>query len=292
MEKPRKKFIDVVDKAMVAASTMDRDELLFSYKGILYPVTVCSPEVFKAMESLEQFCIFPLPGTNWVGQILSDLVATFEKKTQGEESVNAEDLEEFPYLEVGDAGKFERMNKLPSRRVIFTHLLPDNLPRSIFKSKAKILLLIRNPKDVATSFYHFSNGMIILFYLVPWGSYFNYLSEWNKYAADENVMTITYEELKENRALGVKNIAAFFGISLTEEELQGVVERSSFQSMKENSLKTHGALGSILFRKGGVSDWKSLFSEDQNEKMDKAFEEHIAGTKLGMKLKYDVYCKA
>lgn len=131
-----------------------------------------------------------------------------------------------------------------------------------------------------------------MFYLVPWGSYFNYLSEWNKYADDENVMTITYEELKENRALGVKNIAAFFGISLTEEELQGVVERSSFQSMKENSLKTHGALGSVLFRKGGVSDWKSLFNEDQNEKMDKAFEEHIAGTKLGMKLKYDVYCKA
>lgn len=54
----------------------------------------------------------------------------------------------------------------------------------------------------------------------------------------------------QNRALGVKNIAAFFGISLTEEELQGVMERSSFQSMKENSLKTHGALGSILFRKG------------------------------------------
>lgn len=55
----------------------------------------------------KQFCIFPLPGTNWVGQILSDLVATFEKKTQDEESVNDEDLEEFPYLEVGDAGKFE-----------------------------------------------------------------------------------------------------------------------------------------------------------------------------------------
>lgn len=46
---------------------------------------------------------------------------------------------------------------------------------------------------------------IILFYLVPWGSYFNYLSEWNKYAADENVMTITYEELKEVRLPMVRN---------------------------------------------------------------------------------------
>ncbi|XP_013801528.1 sulfotransferase 6B1-like [Apteryx mantelli] len=312
MEKPRKHFIDLVDKAIVAANTMDREELLFSYKGILYPVTVCSPEVFRAMESLEArtddviLAGYPKSGTNWVGQILTDLVATFEKKNQDEEnSVNEEELQEFPYLEVGDIEKYERMNKLPSRRVIFTHLLPDNLPRSVFKNKAKILLLIRNPKDVATSFYHFSNGLSLLpsyetwddFFIafmtgkMPWGSYFNYLSEWNKHVDDENIMTITYEELKENRALGVKNIAAFFGISLTEEELQSVVEKSSFQSMKENSPKTHGAMGSILFRKGGVSDWKNLFNEDQNQEMDKAFEEHIAGTKLGTKLKYEVYCR-
>ncbi|NXC94904.1 ST6B1 Sulfotransferase, partial [Certhia familiaris] len=169
-----------------------------------------------------------------------------------------------------------------------------------------ILLLIRNPKDVAASFYHFSNSLATLpsyetwddFFTdfmtkkMAWGCYFEYLTEWNKYADEENIMTITYEELKENRALGVKNIASFFGIPLTEEELQLVVERSSFQSMKKNSEKTHGTLGNAFFRKGAVSDWKNLFSEDQNEKMDKAFEEHIAGTKLGKKLKYDLYCKA
>ncbi|KFU98063.1 Sulfotransferase 6B1, partial [Pterocles gutturalis] len=96
----------------------------------------------------------------------------------------------------------------------------------------------------------------------------------------------------QNPVLGVKNIAAFFGISLTEEELQGVVERSSFESMKKNSQKTHGAFGSVLFRKGGVSDWKNLFSEEQNKEMDKTFQEYLRGTKLGTKLKYEVYCKA
>ncbi|NWR06521.1 ST6B1 Sulfotransferase, partial [Paradoxornis webbianus] len=169
-----------------------------------------------------------------------------------------------------------------------------------------ILLLIRNPKDVAASFYHFSNGVVVLpsyetwddFFTdfmtkkMAWGCYFEYLSEWNKFADQENIMTITYEEVKENPALAVKNIATFLGIPLTEEELQLVVERSSFQSMKKNSEKTHGTFGNILFRKGCVSDWKNLFTEDQNEKMDKAFEEHIAGTKLGKKLKYDLYCKA
>ncbi|XP_042685131.1 sulfotransferase 6B1-like isoform X2 [Centrocercus urophasianus] len=277
------------------------------------PSLASNLEVFRAMESFEArsddviLAGYPKSGTNWVGQILSDLVATFEKKRLDEEkSVNDEEVEEFPYLEIGDTEKYERIKKLPSRRVILTHLAPGNLPKSIFKNKAKILLLIRNPKDVATSFFHFSNALSALpsyetwddFFVafmaekMPWGSYFNYLSEWNEYAADENVMTITYEELKENRALGVKNIASFLGISLTGEELRSVVERSSFQSMKENSLKTHGALGSMLFRKGGVSDWKNLFNEEQNEKMDKVFAERIARTKLGAKLKYEVYCKA
>lgn len=48
----------------------------------------------------------------------------------------------------------------------------------------------------------------------------------------------------------------------------------------------------FCFFEGGVSDWKNLFSEDQNEQMDKVFEERVAGTKIGKKLKYDLYCKA
>ncbi|XP_064563064.1 sulfotransferase 6B1-like [Zonotrichia leucophrys gambelii] len=313
MEKSRKKFIGVVDEAVAAANSMHRDELLFSYKGIFYPITVCPPETFKALESFEArsddviLAGYPKSGTNWLSQILTDLIAISQKKTPGSESsVNAEEPEEFPYLEIGDAEKYERMTKLPSPRFMVTHLRPENLPKSIFQNNAKILLLIRNPKDVATSYYHFSNGLPTLpsyetwddFFAdfmtkkMAWGCYFEYLSEWNKYAEKENIMTITYEEVKENRAQVVKNIATFFGIPLTEEQLQLVVERSSFQSMKKNSDKTHGSLGNVLFRKGGVSDWKNLFTEDQNEKMDKAFEEHIAGTKLGKKLKYDLYCKA
>lgn len=43
-------------------------------------------------------------GTNWVGQILTDLVVTSQKNN---EAVEDEDLEEFPYLEVGDVEKYQ-----------------------------------------------------------------------------------------------------------------------------------------------------------------------------------------
>ncbi|XP_027766761.1 sulfotransferase 6B1-like [Empidonax traillii] len=172
-------------------------------------------------------------GTNWLSQILTDLVTVSQKKTQDRESsVNDEELEEFPYLEFGDAEKYERMTKLPSPRFIASHLHPENLPKSIFKNKVKILLLIRNPKDVATSFYHFSNGLATLPSYETWDDFFtDFMS---------------------------KRSTVYYSVCL-------------------------------LFN---VFDWKNLFSEDQNEKMDKAFEEYVGGTKLGKKLKYEVYCKA
>uniref|UniRef100_A0A8D2NC83 Sulfotransferase n=1 Tax=Zonotrichia albicollis TaxID=44394 RepID=A0A8D2NC83_ZONAL len=63
-----------------------------------------------------------------------------------------------------------RMTKLPSPRFMVTHLRPENLPKSIFKTN--ILLLIRNPKDVATSYYHFSNALALLPSYETWDDFF------------------------------------------------------------------------------------------------------------------------
>uniref|UniRef100_A0A8C3NWR2 Sulfotransferase n=1 Tax=Cyanoderma ruficeps TaxID=181631 RepID=A0A8C3NWR2_9PASS len=121
---------------IAAASSMHRDELLFSYKGIPYPITVCSPEVFKALESFE---------------------------------ARSDDVILCPF---SSFQFFKRMTKLPSPRFMVTHLLPENLPKSIFKNQVKILLLIRNPKDVAVSFYHFSNGVATLPSYDTWDDFF------------------------------------------------------------------------------------------------------------------------
>ncbi|KFZ62751.1 Sulfotransferase 6B1, partial [Antrostomus carolinensis] len=143
----------------------------------------------------------------------------------------------------------KRMKKLPSRRIIVTHLPPHLLPPSILQNKAKILALVRNPKDTAVSYYHFYNNLP----LVPsfpswneyfaafmngkltWGSYFDHLVEWNKYINHESIMMISYEELKENQVLGMKKIADFFGFSLCEEDFHIIAKNTSFQAMKEKS---------------------------------------------------------
>ncbi|NXP07045.1 ST6B1 Sulfotransferase, partial [Thinocorus orbignyianus] len=74
----------------------------------------------------------------------------------------------------------------------------------------QILVLVRNPKDTAVSYYHFYNMPLLPSFAswdeyfatfmsgkVTWGSYFDHLVEWNKYIDHESIMVITYEELKE-----------------------------------------------------------------------------------------------
>ncbi|NXL84645.1 ST6B1 Sulfotransferase, partial [Alectura lathami] len=143
----------------------------------------------------------------------------------------------------------KRMKKLPSRRIITTHLLPHLLPQCVLQNKAKILVLVRNPKDTAVSYYHFYNNMPFLpsfaswdeYFAafmngkLTWGSYFDHLMEWNQYIDQEGIMPISYEELKENPVLGMKKIATFFGFSLSEENFSRIAEKTSFQAMKEKS---------------------------------------------------------
>uniref|UniRef100_A0A8C2TQG5 Sulfotransferase n=1 Tax=Coturnix japonica TaxID=93934 RepID=A0A8C2TQG5_COTJA len=304
MAEENKAFVDEMNKAVAKSEGFTLKELLFSYRGTPYPVTVCSAETFQALENMEVrrddvvLVSYPKCGVNWLIQILNDLIfTTIQRKL-----VSAE----LPFIECGDPDKYQRMKQIPSPRILATHLNYDFLPKSIFKNKAKILVLFRNPKDTAVSFFHFHNNVPSVpsysswdeFFSefmngkVGWGSYFDHAVTWNKHIEDENTMIVIYEDLKENLTSGVKQIAEFFGFSPTAEQIQSIADRATFQAMKNKAQETHGAVGTVLFRKGVVGDWKNLFTEAQNQEMDAKFKVCLEGTKLGAKLKYDVYCKA
>ncbi|NWJ00536.1 ST6B1 Sulfotransferase, partial [Crypturellus undulatus] len=303
MAEKEKSFVDEINKAMAKAEGLPLKDLLFLYQGTPYPVTVCSAETFQALENLEArrddlvLVSYPKCGVNWLIQIVSDLIFT---STQ-----NKHVSTELPFIECGDPDKYQRMKQIPSPRILATHLSYDCLPKSIFKKKAKILVLFRNPKDTAVSFFHFHNNAPSIpsyscwdeFFSefmngkVSWGSYFDYAVAWSKHIEDENIMVVLYEDLKQNLTSSVKQIAEFFGFSSTAEQIQSIADRATFQAVKDKAQETHGPVGSVLFRKGVVGDWKNLFTEAQNQEMDAKFQVCLGGTKLGAMLKYDVYCK-
>lgn len=48
-----KTFVDEIEKALEKSKGLHIKDLLFSYQGVFYPNTVCSAEVFQALEKFE-----------------------------------------------------------------------------------------------------------------------------------------------------------------------------------------------------------------------------------------------
>ncbi|KAM4693528.1 sulfotransferase 6B1-like [Discoglossus pictus] len=295
MEKFRDELLKVLD------ASKDLPVELFTYNGILYPTSVCSPEAFQALGSFEAreddilLLSYPKCGTNWTLSLIQNIVHA---------AYNQDPPAVIPMIEFKDHGNFEKLNQVPSPRVLTTHLNCDNIPKS-FDKKAKKLVVLRNPKDAAVSFFHFYNNNPLLpnysfwdpFFQdflsgkVVWGSYFAFYVALNKRIHDEDVFIVTFENMKKDLEAAVKKISEFFGVSLTQEQVQQIADKGNFKSMKENSKETHGQFGQMVFRKGDVGDWKNYFSEAQSQEFDAKFEDTLAGTKLGEMMNYNEYCK-
>ncbi|KAM4693510.1 sulfotransferase 6B1-like isoform 1-T5 [Discoglossus pictus] len=295
------KFLEELQQKAGEVSTKTAEDLLFTYKGILYASYVSSKETLQALETFEAreddllIVTYPKCGTNWVIKILHEMVYSIHNKEPSLEQA---------MIEFGKPEKVKILKERPSPRVFSSHLYYDNIPKSFFEMKAKIVVVFRNPKDTAVSFFHFHNSNPVLPTYSSWdlffqdfmrgkvchGSYFDHAIAWDKHIDDANIMILTYEDMKDDYRLHLKLISEFLELSLSDEQLQLVESRTTFKSMKEKSKDTHGILADALFRKGEIGDWKSLFTEAQSQEVDAKFEECLAGTKLGKKMKYYQHC--
>ncbi|XP_053568342.1 sulfotransferase 6B1-like [Bombina bombina] len=298
----KRKFIEELRKVFPKAKDMPDDQLLFTYNGLLYPSTICSPATFQALKSFEAreddilMAAYPKCGSNWTLQLLGDMVKAVYNKDMPAM---------IPMLEFGAPEKYQKLKEESSPRILSTHFPYDDIPKTFFDKKVKILAVFRNPKDTAVSFFHFYNNNPMLpnysswdtFFQdfitgkVVWGSYFDHAIEWNKHIDDEGILIVTFEEMKQDLEAAVRKISDFYVLSLTEEQIKQIAERGTFKSMKKKAKETRGDFGNIIFRKGDVGDWKNYFSDTQSQEIDAKFEQCLAGTKLGEMLNYDVYCK-
>ncbi|KAJ0066813.1 hypothetical protein NL108_002866, partial [Boleophthalmus pectinirostris] len=192
---------------------------------------------------------------NWVAGVLRQLIELASGVKQ--------DSSRHPLLEFFGPDGIKNLENAPSPRLVGFHMNADNIPATFYQNKTKMLVIFRNPKDTAVSYYHFFNNNPVLpsvkswdsFFErfmsgeVPWGSYFDHALAWEKKMDDPNVMFITYEDLKKDLSEGVRQISTFFGFSLTDAQVEQVSQGSTFNAMKKNSSQTHQKMGSVLFRK-------------------------------------------
>ncbi|XP_030604480.1 sulfotransferase 6B1 [Archocentrus centrarchus] len=286
------------------AKDMSDEEKLYRYKGVLYPTIMCPEDNLKAVENMKareddiMVVAYPKCGFNWIMGVLRKIT---EEATGVKSEKKLAPLIEF----LGPEG-LKEVDETPSPRLMGAHLHPDNIPASFYEKKTKMLVVFRNPKDTLVSFYHFCNNNPVLpaaqswdsFFSsfmsgdVAWGSYFDHALAWEKRMDDPNVMAVMYEEMKQDLPESIRKVSSFFGFTLTEAQVQQIADASTFKAMKENSPSSHGQrIGNVIFRKGEVGDWKNHFTPEQSREMDEAFNKHLAGTKVGAKLNYQVHCQ-
>ncbi|XP_047393801.1 sulfotransferase 2A1-like [Sciurus carolinensis] len=235
---------------------------------------------------------YPKSGTNWLIEILCLIHSKGD--TKWIQSVPI--WERSPWIE-SDLG-YKLLNESERPRFLTSHLPFHLFPKSLFTSKAKVLYLMRNPKDVLVSGYYFwttskfsikpeSLEQYFKWFIqgnVPYGSWFEHIRGWMSMRHRENVLLLSYEELQKDPRSTIEKICQFLGKKLNPEELDSVLKNSSFHVMKQNKMSNYEMLPESLTsqhfsmaRKGICGDWKNHFTVAQDETFNKVFQEKMAG---------------
>ena len=230
---------------------------------------------------------FPKSGTTWLQEIVWRVTHT--KTTDGKGTGVPLEVR-FPLLDVRTTNEFTNMTSLgdlPNPRFIKTHIHYHMLPESVFTSGAKVLYVSRDPRDVCVSFYHYCRMNAIEQYggtfakfrdgftrdAVVYGPYREHVKGYLEHS--DTVLCVTYEQMHQDRASIVREVAEFLDVALTDADVDNIVENTSFEVMKNNPDTNYhqwGTNGFILhpeqdkfIRRGVVGDWKNYFTEGESE---------------------------
>jgi hypothetical protein len=189
-------------------------------------------------------------------------------------------------------------------RAVKTHLNWDLIP---YSEQARYIMVIRDPKDVYVSGFHFfkESGMGQGVSADTWlklfqSDNFPVGGSWAVNTAGfwaqrhrPNVMVLSFKAMKRDLEGTVRKIADFLEIRLTEDEMSEVCAKSSFAYMKriENKFDSWDLIPwrkqTPMIRKGAQGGSSELLSVQQQREMDAYF---IAELKrLGSDLPYEEF---
>eukprot|EP00058_Branchiostoma_floridae_P003222 XP_002588710.1 hypothetical protein BRAFLDRAFT_284898 [Branchiostoma floridae] len=230
---------------------------------------------------------YPKAGTWWLHQVVKQILAAQGVKDE-------KYLGNIPNLIAstvpGKGPLAELFKTAPSPRVLATHVPVEFLPDGLLGSKAKIVVLMRNPKDTTVSMFHFSHKVpklptpeswdsFVQQFLTgdcPCGPFYDHVLGYWKLKDQPNILFLKYEDMKKDLPAEVKKLCSFLEKPLSDEEVQAVVGATQFDSMK----KTLGERGQRNTRKGVIGDWKNYFSDDQSRAYDEQYRERLSNTGL------------
>lgn len=235
-------------------------------------------------------------GTTWVQQIVHGL------RTRGD--MNFDEITSvIPWIEMAyDLGMDVNQPQVAHPRAFKSHLSWDLVPKG-----ARYIYVIRDPKDVVVSMYHFMAGWwfetgaisLPVFAREQFlqskrpTSYWAHIRSWWPHRHAANVLFLCYEDMKQDLPHTVQRIAAFIGCALDNELLDIVVRQSSMEFMSAHKRhfddhlireKRDAVCGlppggdSSKVRTGNVGDHTRELPPEVIAELDRRWQEEIEGT--------------
>uniref|UniRef100_A0A3Q0QTZ7 Sulfotransferase n=1 Tax=Amphilophus citrinellus TaxID=61819 RepID=A0A3Q0QTZ7_AMPCI len=196
------------------------------------------------------------------------------------------------------------VHKLAYPRALVTHFPYNLMPPSFYTSKAKVIYVMRNPKDIMVSSYYFHQmaGFLedpgtfdefmdkFLEGEVLFGKWTDHVKSWRSIELGDRIMYITYEEMVQDLPASLRRISNFLGCNLTEEVIQKIAEHCSFTTMKTNNMSNFSLMPKVymdsdkspFLRKGIVGDWKNHFSSEQLARFISVISKELEGESFSL----------
>jgi Sulfotransferase domain len=221
---------------------------------------------------------YPRSGNTWTRFLIANLVHPQEPVTFG----NIERL-----VPDAEAQSNRYMRGIPSPRMIKSHSYFD--PRC-----SRVIYIVRDPRDVALSYYDFSRKYRQIEDSYPmeryiedftsghllsadWGTWGENVASW-VYArsARPGFLLLRYEDMKANPEQELSRIAGFLGIPASPELLRTTLERSSAERMREMEktqsktwVTTRDKRSDIPFvRTASVGGWRTHLQKESVAKIE------------------------
>ncbi|XP_066279595.1 sulfotransferase 6B1-like [Branchiostoma lanceolatum] len=274
----------------------------YEYKGVTLESATNPIENIRAMETFAMrdgdivIVAYPKAGTHLLYEILYGILHGTTRPPN--ERGFAAGLEFSFQTPTGRDVGHVRLTSAPtsSPRTMSTHLQRRMAPPGLAQpdKDVRVIVVMRNPKDVAVSYYNFerhnpfsqSQDSWDDFYRqfldgkAVYGPYYDHVLGWWQMRDDPHFLFLKYEDMNRDLTSAVRTIASFLQKNLSDDAVEAVAEACSFQTMKERFSQSSIPYYPHLTRKGKIGDWKNYFTPEQSREFDSEYEDKMADTGL------------